>query len=542
MTPPCGPNFRPQRVDTRSPGDYFQIFAGAATLTALAVGYGMPVAQPIDLQLDGGNLLDPKVRKQVWEQIEYEDPFLTAIAPVCAPWSSWQFVNFAKNDATAQKIMAERRLWYPVVEWIAKLVRRRTEKGRHVVLENPWLSLRWKLRCIEKLYGMEHPVTGELLEAIYLDQCQFGLSDLDTGLPHRKPTGMLSASRFIKEELAKTCPGGHEHQHLEGGRRTRLAAKWPEQLCKSILKGAFRELQELNCSVVFAAEGELEEMEEFGTLDAIHGSEDLGELDFVAADPRELRREEGLEESAPVSREEEAQPIFEKERRKKWLAIDRRKRLAIRRLHHMTGHASNEAMIRMLRAAGAAPEVVSACRHFRCQACCEKKTPSPPRAVAIPPPYKFNYQLSCDAFEIVDNAGAKPTVLSLVDSGTKFHVAGRVAPGGTPSSKSCANFINASWLSWAGPPRYFACDQGVHNKGQVSSLMRALGVEIKQAGAQSPWQIGRTERQGGILKAMLKRMIAEHQIEGEFGISAAINQATSVKNSNYNHAGYVPSQ
>ena len=57
--------------------------------------------------------------------------------------------------------------------------------------------------------------------------------------------------------------------------------------------------------------------------------------------------------------------------------------------------------------------------------------------------------------------------------------------------------------------------------------MRALGVEIRQAGAQSPWQIGRTERQGGILKAMLKRMIAEHQIEGEFGISAAINQATS---------------
>ena len=259
---------------------------------------------------------------------------------------------------------------------------------------------------------------------------------------------MLTASKFIKEELSKTCPGDHVHQVLEGGRRTRLAAKWPEQLCKAVLRGAFRELQDLNCSVVFAAEGELEEMEEFGTLDAIHGKDDLGELDFVTADPRELRREEGLAESAPISPEETAQPLLEKDRRKKWLAIDRSKRLAIRRLHHMTGHSSNEAMIRMLRAAGTAPEVVSACRHFRCQACSEKKAPSPPRSVATPPPYKFNYQLTCDAFEIVDSGGAKHTVLSLVDSGTKFHVAGRVAAGGTPSSKSCANFISDSWFSW----------------------------------------------------------------------------------------------
>ena len=270
-----------------------EIFAGAATLTALAVGCGMQVSQPVDLQLDGGNLLDPKVRQQVWEQIEYEDPFLTAIAPVCAPWSSWQFVNFSKNDATAQKIMAERRLWCPVVEWVAKLVRHRTAQGRHVVLENPWLSLLWKLRCVEKLYGLEHPFTEELLEAVRFDQCQFGLVDLDTNLPHRKPTGMLTASKFIKEELSRTCPGDHVHQVLEGGRRTRLAAKWPEQLCKAVLRGAFRELQDLNCSVVFAAEGELEELEEFGTLDAIHGKDDLGELDFVTADPRELRREAG---------------------------------------------------------------------------------------------------------------------------------------------------------------------------------------------------------------------------------------------------------
>ena len=139
----------------------------------------------------------------------------------------------------------------------------------------------------------------------------------------------------------------------------------------------------------------------------------------------------------------------------------------------------------------------------------------------------------------MDAKGAKHTVLSLVDSGTKFGVAGRVGAARTPGSKICAEFINGSWLSWAGNPRYLQCDQGVHNKGRVASLLRSQGIEIKQAGAK---RSGRTERHGGILKSMLRRMISTHQLAGEFAISAALTQCTSVKNGSYNHDGYVPSQ
>ena len=512
-----------------------EIFAGAATLTSLALGYGLPAAQPVDLMLDGSNLLDPKVRQQIWEQVEFEDPFLTAIAPVCAPWSSWHSVNIDKIGA--ERIFAQRRLWYPALEWVAKLVRQRTERGREVVLENPWGSLLWHLRCIEKLYGISHPVTEELLEVVAFDQCEYGLCDVETGLPHRKATGMLTASRAIKQRLSQKCSGMHQHQPLEGGRRAKLAAQWPVELCDAILQGAMEELQAVNCSVVFAAENYTEEQEEFGMIDGVFGENDVGVGFPSPLNGQEMQREETLEESTEVQ-----QPEFEKERRRKWLRIDRQKRLAIRRLHHMTGHASNEAMMRVLRSAGTAPEVVSACRSFRCQACLERKRPPPPSSVATAPPYKFNHQLSCDAFEIVDSAGAKHTVLSLVDLGTKFHVAGRVSDGGTPSSKVCADFINLSWFAWAGAPKYFVCDQGVHNRGKVASLMRSFGVEIRLAGRQAPWQIGRTERHGGILKSMLKRVMTAQQVSGESDVAAAISYCTQTKNNCYNHDGYVPAQ
>ena len=82
----------------------------------------------------------------------------------------------------------------------------------------------------------------------------------------------------------------------------------------------------------------------------------------------------------------------------------------------MTGHSSTTAMMRMLRSAGTSAEVVAACRHFRCQACSERQRPPQPSSTTTAPPYRFNRQVICDAFEVVDAAGQKHTVLSLVDS------------------------------------------------------------------------------------------------------------------------------
>jgi len=93
-----------------------EIFAGAATLSYLAVQYGLAVSTPVDA-LYGRNhdLLDPQVRKEIPRNIEEDDPYLLVLAPVCGPWSNWQNVNMSKSEETYEKIMMERKKWYPVI-------------------------------------------------------------------------------------------------------------------------------------------------------------------------------------------------------------------------------------------------------------------------------------------------------------------------------------------------------------------------------------------------------------------------------------------
>ena len=111
------------------------------------------------------------------------------MSPVCGPWSSWQHVNMSKSEEFYNKIMADRQSWYPVLKWLAGVVRKRIEKGREIVLENPWSSLLRKLRFMEDLYTepIIHPVTGEPVELWRLDQCMYGLEGYSR-LPHQKAT------------------------------------------------------------------------------------------------------------------------------------------------------------------------------------------------------------------------------------------------------------------------------------------------------------------------------------------------------------------
>ena len=155
---------------------------------------------------------------------------------------------------------------------------------------------------------------------------------------------------------------------------------------------------------------------------------------------------------------------------------------------------------------------------------------------------RFNYEVAADVFEIHDAQNQRHSILSLVDVATKFHVAGRVAGGGVPSSKICADFINSSWIAWAGTPDYFIVDQGVHNRGKVAHLLTILGTTIRFTAARAPHQLGIGERHGGIIKQMLKRIIHERQLVGEEDISIACSESASVKNGLFNAAGFTPQQ
>ena len=262
-----------RQLPRRSRSFIFEIFAGAATLTCMAAAAGWPVSSPIDLEQGPHHDLMQKVnRERISRQIGEDDPYLLSFAPVCGPWSQWQHLNLTRGDPTFQKIMDERKRWYPVLRWMCEEIRKRLSKGREVLVENPWASMLWELRCMEDIHDA-NALTGEPLELVRLDQCAYGLTD-KFGVPHFKPTGMLLSSSCMKGHLQQRCPGDHQHSHIEGS-ATKKAQQWPDHLCKAIIKGASEELAKQIFHTAYAGELFQEESSELPALDGVYDHRDV---------------------------------------------------------------------------------------------------------------------------------------------------------------------------------------------------------------------------------------------------------------------------
>lgn len=252
-----------------------------------------------------------------------------------------------------------------------------------------------------------------------------------------------------------------------------------------------------------------------------------------------------MQEKVAETKDEEQLCQHEKRRKEKWLRLPKEKRIALRRLHAMMGHCSVAAMTRMLKASMVEKEVIDALPHFRCQTCMETKKDEAPRVVRPTrsgAENKFNYEISVDCFEIHDAAGSRHTILSAIDMATHYHLAARVAPGGVPSSRVCAETLNNMWLIPFGAPANFVCDQGVHNRGRLQAVLQAHGTVIRRVGVRAPYQLGTGERHGGMLKQIMYKAVHDRQMMGADMISALCAEACRTKNTLVNHGGYSPMQ
>ena len=525
-----------------------EVFAGVAMLSHIASqDFGFPVSSPVDVRYDQNyDLTTAKGRRNVEEIIERDDPYAITFSPVCTPWSPWTHMTPPdKKD----ELEAVRDQWRPVFKWIGKVTRDRLAKGRQVLIEHPWSSDAWNKTDLHYLLE-EAPLdalTSEPLQAVRADQCQFGLRDQRSGLPHLKPTGFATATEPLKRKLSSRCPGEHYHQVLEGGDRCRRAQDWPRELCVAIVEGFMEAMDNNYTKAAFPAEADIEENPDFNTLSTIDGIYDDHDLAAIDNTNPEARR---LDEQMEIEREEGPPPPHKalesdalRERRRRWRELPYTQRVALRRLHTMTGHASSSSMKRLLRTAGANPKAIAALDHFRCPVCENTKMPAPTPATRMPSEYKFNDEIAIDTFIVKDMAGGKRKVMSIVDMGTLFHVAGIVGHGdGPPSSAECANMLTRSWLAWAGAPKSVVMDRGVENRGQLQGLLKGHGVLLRFIGLGSPNQLGRGERQGGLLKELVQSTVVARQLVGSQDMEQAVTECTTVKNHRINHRGFVPSQ
>ena len=165
-----------------------ELFCGALLLTLMASLAGYAVSEPCDIQLDGSILLNPKMRRNIDEQIAWDDPFAVIIPFPCGPWNSWTVVNASKSNEAAESVDAARAEHSPMLKWMVNLAKGRIGKGRIVLLDNGWTSEALNLPEIRSLEECTDGLTGEPFEIVRGDQCMLGQHDWESKMPVRART------------------------------------------------------------------------------------------------------------------------------------------------------------------------------------------------------------------------------------------------------------------------------------------------------------------------------------------------------------------
>ena len=248
--------------------------------------------------------------------------------------------------------------------------------------------------------------------------------------------------------------------------------------------------------VAFLAEAAAE-MHDEGSATLDDPGDDAMQIPLDEVLRKAIDRERDLLDAMPLP----GTPVDAVERGRAWTALPQRVRTAVRRMHRLFGHPSPTVLVQVLRPARAPPEYIQACRLFRCGACEDTKPKHQSTKVALP---KDSWR-----------SRTLPTnlCLNILDLGTTFQQLVLLRQGhGSPSSRECLDSFVSLWVGWAGWPQTLSCDRGVHNRGVFTRTQH--GVLIRQAGVESPEQIGRVERHGGLFNAVLKRMVADHAVQG----------------------------
>ena len=152
--------------------------------------------------------------------IEEDDPYVPIGSPPCTWFSVLQQMNLHLNREHPEWIKtyeAEKKKAIIHVNFCCSLYERQLRKGKHFLHEHPWSAASWKLWKVESL--LKRPAVM-LAEG---HMCQFGMETFDdrrrgTKGPVKKPTGFMTSSAGIYNELNRQCKDEHRHVPLMGGR------------------------------------------------------------------------------------------------------------------------------------------------------------------------------------------------------------------------------------------------------------------------------------------------------------------------------------
>ena len=471
--------------------------------------------------LTGFDLRLRKDLEKMWKELLADDPELVTCSPPCRPFSLLQCLNFPKMSMEAVIELVGEGLHH--VRQSVRVCKWQHERGKLFFFEHPRTSKAWDEEEVQELMQLEGVFVCDF------DMCQYGMK-VDGVHPNQKPTRVVVNSEFLAKELQRRCLGDHQHDHLMGGKAVK-AAHYPQQLCDAIVKGVKAHLRHQDRKKVMSAEFLQDEQ-----VILVENEEE---------DPLvELDRERGYDEEEPEMGEEvEAVREDRVERAEDRLptAVSHEDQMKLKKMHVNLGHPSKPSFLRFLRAGRVREEILRWVRQqFECETCESQKLPKAPRPAIVPRCYAPGLAVGLDIFYVPDvhNQRSVP-VLNLVDLGTNFQMVEVV------ENKEPLHIWQTFWRVWArtfGLPQYITIDEGREFRGGFAKLCASAGTVVFRTAARSPWQNGRVERHGGILKDMVEKCREEMPPTSLMELKQLLYACENAKNRYSNRSGYSPTQ
>eukprot|EP00959_Pyramimonas_sp_CCMP1952_P200636 4196715-Pyramimonas_sp.AAC.1 len=209
----------------------------------------------------------------------------------------------------------------------------------------------------------------------------------------------------------RTCSGQHEHVPLEGGRRTRLAERYPDALIAALAMGVEAAGWVYHHPEVLLARSDCDSEEDPPSFPAeVPGDEGESDQDEPETRPPPRRSVRGV----PVSEASGGRPSTE---------LEPALQQEVHKLHVNLGHPNRSDFLRTLRVARAREDVLKWVKEeFRCSACEAHARPHWRRHAHIPRTYQFNKVVAVDLFYIEVDGHSAP-VLNIIDHGTSYQQA-----------------------------------------------------------------------------------------------------------------------
>ena len=247
---------------------------------------------------------------------------------------------------------------------------------------------------------------------------------------------------------------------------------------------------------------------------------------------------EVLEPSKPELSPSQIHDLMDAKQSHRFQSLPKDEQQMIIRAHKNFGHPSPERLSTLLRSQGFRAEVAQAALDLRCSVCQSQTQPKLARPSAIRDELDFNDRICSDMLSWTNKQGTKFHMCHVVDWSTSFQAA-CVTPD--QSTESIIQGISQMWFSWAGVPQEMLVDAGTnYNSEEFSQFAQSCNIKLTTTSIEAPFQNGKAERHGAVLKTMLSKYEAEHPITTYAELKDALWWCVQAKNACSLRKGYAP--